>query len=204
MAGNPQVLGLLEEMLDAGKTPEEVCRDCPELLPEVRRAVAGVPPHRRGTSWTLLPGLRTTPGCRRGHARAARRRPAAGPRLRGGGGARPRRHGRRLQGPAARARSPGRGQDAARGPVRRSAGARALPPGDRGPRLPAAPEHRAGVRRGRRRGPAVLRHGVRRGGQPGPEAGGHAPAGPPGGRAAWPRWPRPCRWRTRRGSSTAT
>src|SRR5262249_58973441 len=37
MAGNPQVLGLLEEMLDAGKTPEEVCRDCPELLPEVRR-----------------------------------------------------------------------------------------------------------------------------------------------------------------------
>jgi serine/threonine-protein kinase len=24
-------------MLDAGKTPEEVCRDCPEMLPEVRR-----------------------------------------------------------------------------------------------------------------------------------------------------------------------
>ena len=23
-------------MLDSGKTPEEVCRDCPELLPEVR------------------------------------------------------------------------------------------------------------------------------------------------------------------------
>jgi hypothetical protein len=37
MAGNPQVFGLLEEMLDAGKTPEEVCRDCPELLPEVRQ-----------------------------------------------------------------------------------------------------------------------------------------------------------------------
>jgi serine/threonine-protein kinase len=35
MAGNPQVFGLLEEMLDSGKTPEEVCRDCPELLPEV-------------------------------------------------------------------------------------------------------------------------------------------------------------------------
>jgi len=30
------VLGLLEEMLDAGKTPEEVCRGCPELLTEVR------------------------------------------------------------------------------------------------------------------------------------------------------------------------
>jgi tRNA A-37 threonylcarbamoyl transferase component Bud32 len=53
-----QVLGLLEEMLDAGKTPEEVCCDCPELLPEVRRrwqefclidAQVG----------ELLPGLRT-------------------------------------------------------------------------------------------------------------------------------------------------
>jgi serine/threonine-protein kinase len=37
MAGNPQVLALLEEMLDSGKTPEEMCRDCPDLLPEVRQ-----------------------------------------------------------------------------------------------------------------------------------------------------------------------
>jgi hypothetical protein len=37
MAGNPRVLGLLEEMLDSGQSPEEACRDCPELLPEVRR-----------------------------------------------------------------------------------------------------------------------------------------------------------------------
>ena len=37
MACNPQVLGLLEEMLDSGKTPEEVCRDSPELLSEVRQ-----------------------------------------------------------------------------------------------------------------------------------------------------------------------
>ena len=36
MVGNPRVLGLLEEMLDTGKTPEEACRDCPELLSEVR------------------------------------------------------------------------------------------------------------------------------------------------------------------------
>jgi serine/threonine-protein kinase len=36
MTGDPRVLGLLEEMLDAGRTPEEVCRDCPELLAEVR------------------------------------------------------------------------------------------------------------------------------------------------------------------------
>src|SRR5262245_53265092 len=37
MAGNPRVFGLLEEMLSSGQTPEDVCRDCPELLPEVRR-----------------------------------------------------------------------------------------------------------------------------------------------------------------------
>ena len=37
MVGNPQVLGLLEEMLNSGKTPEEACRDFPELLPEVRQ-----------------------------------------------------------------------------------------------------------------------------------------------------------------------
>jgi tRNA A-37 threonylcarbamoyl transferase component Bud32 len=37
MSGNPQVFGLLEEILDSGKTPEEVCRDCPELMPEVRQ-----------------------------------------------------------------------------------------------------------------------------------------------------------------------
>jgi serine/threonine-protein kinase len=37
MAGNPHVLELLEEMLDSGKAPEEVCRDCPELLSEVQQ-----------------------------------------------------------------------------------------------------------------------------------------------------------------------
>jgi serine/threonine-protein kinase len=37
MAGNPRVLELLEEMLDSGLTPEEVCRDCPELLSEVQQ-----------------------------------------------------------------------------------------------------------------------------------------------------------------------
>ena len=37
MAGKPDVFALLEEMLDSGRTAEEVCRDCPALLPEVRR-----------------------------------------------------------------------------------------------------------------------------------------------------------------------
>lgn len=37
MASHPPMLELLEEILNAEKTPEEVCRDYPELLPEVRR-----------------------------------------------------------------------------------------------------------------------------------------------------------------------
>src|SRR5262245_9783019 len=36
MAGDPRVLELLKEILDAGKTPDEVCRGRPELLDEVR------------------------------------------------------------------------------------------------------------------------------------------------------------------------
>jgi eukaryotic-like serine/threonine-protein kinase len=34
---HPRVQQLLDELLDSGCTPEEVCGDCPELLPEVRR-----------------------------------------------------------------------------------------------------------------------------------------------------------------------
>jgi serine/threonine-protein kinase len=37
MASNPEVFALLEEMLDSGRSAEEVCRDRPELLAEVRR-----------------------------------------------------------------------------------------------------------------------------------------------------------------------
>ena len=36
MPSNPKVLDLLEAILDLGKTPEEACRDCPDLLPEVQ------------------------------------------------------------------------------------------------------------------------------------------------------------------------
>src|ERR1700756_2236804 len=37
MAGNPTVFDLLEVVLNSGKTPEEVCRDCPELLSKVEQ-----------------------------------------------------------------------------------------------------------------------------------------------------------------------
>src|SRR6516225_2521734 len=37
VAVEPRVQELLDELLDSGCTPEEVCGACPELLPEVRR-----------------------------------------------------------------------------------------------------------------------------------------------------------------------
>src|SRR6516165_9284195 len=59
MAGNPEVLGLLEEMLDSGKTPEEVCGDCPELLPQVRQRWREFQLIDDQVG-ALLPGLRST------------------------------------------------------------------------------------------------------------------------------------------------
>ena len=49
MAGNPEVLGLLEELLDSGNTPEDVCSGRPELLKAARRT---------GSRNTLLGSLR--------------------------------------------------------------------------------------------------------------------------------------------------
>jgi eukaryotic-like serine/threonine-protein kinase len=37
MDGDPRVRQLLERLLDSEQTPEEVCRECPELLPQVRK-----------------------------------------------------------------------------------------------------------------------------------------------------------------------
>src|SRR5262249_41251932 len=62
MASNPQMLGLLEEMLHSGKTPEEVCRDAgaPQLLPEVRRRWQDFQLIDEQVR-ALLPGLATRP-----------------------------------------------------------------------------------------------------------------------------------------------
>src|SRR5262245_54224711 len=60
MAGDPRVLGLLKEMLDAGRTPDEVCRGCPELLAEVRERWKDLC-IIDGAVVELHPGLRTGP-----------------------------------------------------------------------------------------------------------------------------------------------
>src|SRR5262245_54248464 len=60
MSGNPDVLALLEEILNSGKTPEEVCCDSPELLPEVRERWQDFQ-LIDGQVRALLPGLATGP-----------------------------------------------------------------------------------------------------------------------------------------------
>jgi serine/threonine protein kinase len=61
MASDSQVHQKLVEMLESGETPEEVCRDCPELLPKVRqrwRQFQLIDVQVR----LLLPGVATRPG----------------------------------------------------------------------------------------------------------------------------------------------
>ena len=36
MTDDPRIRELLKEVLDSGRTPEEVCQDFPDLLPKVR------------------------------------------------------------------------------------------------------------------------------------------------------------------------
>src|SRR6266404_9632425 len=67
MTDNPRLRQLLDELLDSHATPEEVCRSCPELLPEVRarwRQMCRVraeldalfpPPAESGTGLPALP-----------------------------------------------------------------------------------------------------------------------------------------------------
>jgi serine/threonine-protein kinase len=42
MTDDPRVEEFLEKLLDSGSTPDEVCRDCPELLPRVRAEWQGL------------------------------------------------------------------------------------------------------------------------------------------------------------------
>src|SRR6516225_7257468 len=105
-------------MLDSGKTAEEVCRECPELLPEVRQRwqeFCLIDAQVR----TLLPGLVAPPAA---DTVAAVPPPAPQP--------------------------PRRLEDAARRRLRRAVRPGTVPARGGSGRRPAAREHRAGVRRG--------------------------------------------------------
>src|SRR6266404_14210 len=58
MPGDPRVRQLLEEILDSGSSPEQVCRACPELLPEPvsTRDPAATPPVRPNAELPRVPG----------------------------------------------------------------------------------------------------------------------------------------------------
>jgi WD40 repeat protein/predicted Ser/Thr protein kinase len=63
MNDDPRIQQLLDELLDSGSTPEEVCGTCPELLPEVRnrwRQICGV----QAELDALFPPEPTTPALR--------------------------------------------------------------------------------------------------------------------------------------------
>src|SRR5258705_488037 len=58
MTDNPRLRQLLDELHDSHATPEEVCRSCPELLPEVRarsRAERRSRPARPPSWWRRSP-----------------------------------------------------------------------------------------------------------------------------------------------------
>ena len=65
MSNQDQVDELVLELLDSGRTPEEICRDCPELLAKVRstwlrvRAVdaefSSILPDSNGHRETIVP-----------------------------------------------------------------------------------------------------------------------------------------------------
>ena len=90
MAVESLVQQLLDEIADSGRTPEEVCGDCPELLPEVRRRWRQML-RRRGGARCALSGAGDwprrryprfigthEPTCRRSRAMTWRRCSAAG------------------------------------------------------------------------------------------------------------------------------
>ena len=115
MSGDPRVRGLVEEILESHRTPEDVCQACPELLPEVRRSLEA-PARARGPGRLVVPHV----GIRSRARRAAGRKMPRDSRLRRPGDARARRDGRRLQGAALATEPPRRSQDAACRGVRRS------------------------------------------------------------------------------------
>ena len=202
MAADPRVQQLLEEVLESRRTPEEVCRDHPELLAEVRLRWQRFESIQARIG-ALLPEPESTSGV---DAAPAAYRVDDPPHIPGYEVEGVLGHGG--MGIVYRALDTRLHRTVALKMLLAGAYAR---PGERERFLREA-EAAAGLRHpnivqvydvGNHGRAAVLHHGVRRGGQPGPAALGCAPAGPPG-RRALATLARACRRPTRVGSSTVT
>ena len=194
---DPRVRGLVEEILETHRTPEEVCEACPELLPEVRDRL------RRFASSRP----RSTRGSRRRDQQRdpSIRRTERSPRF-------PATKSRQSSGEAGWASSTGRGiaLEPCRGP--QNAASRGVRRAHETARFQRKAQVVAGLRHenivqvydvGDHDGCPFFTMELLEGGTL-RSARGHATVG----RARWPHswscWPRPCRWRTRPGLCIAT
>jgi hypothetical protein len=129
MPNDPRVAQLLDDILESDRSPEEVCRTCPELLSSVREGLRQI--RLLEAALDALPSQHGTASTRRFWINDRRPGPAClGVRNRVG--AWPWRHGSCLQSSPAEPRSDGRAQDAARGPLRRPARATSISARSRG------------------------------------------------------------------------
>jgi hypothetical protein len=76
MTDNPRLRQLLDELHESQATPEEVCRSCPELLPEVRARWQAVCRVRAELDalWPMIGSARSLPRGAKRWATATRRR----------------------------------------------------------------------------------------------------------------------------------
>ena len=182
MAGDPRVLGLLEEMLNSGRTPEEVCRHCPELLPEVRRRWQQfqLVDARSGRCFRTLRQVRMLARPRRRRVSQSHPRPSAVMRC----GAP---WGRAASAPSTSGtirNSIGPWPSKCFTPKRPGTGRRTGPAGGAAARPATPPRHRGGPRRGRARGAGLHRLRISRRPRPRPVAADHRPAWPEAARIA--------------------
>ena len=158
MPDDPEVFDLLQEMVESGKTPEDVCRDRPQLLAEVRR---------RWKQFRLVDAqigafLPDSPPSSNGAEVAPERRVPGMPLIPGydveaelgsGGMGVVYKAGHRALVGRSRLRCSWRA-------LRRSARTRSISPRGRGPGRTASREYRPSSRYGRSRRPSLLHHGT--------------------------------------------
>ena len=192
--GRAALLAELEALERELRRPDENLATCSGRRRSPRRRPSRLRTRRRPRSRAWRPSSvheeatvapRDEPRSTSDRPRRRRPMPPTGPhplfrRLRDRPRAGPRRHGRRLPGAAGQPQPAGRAQDDPRRPARQRDRRQALLHRGRGGGQPRPSGHRADLRGGPARGPALLLHGLRRGPEPFAAAGRWAAAAPRG------------------------